>query len=83
MSWTVYILKCSDDTLYTGITNDLEKRMLAHEQGLGAKYTKGRAPFAVIYEECFDNRSDATRREMEIKKLSRQDKLKLVHCKSS
>ncbi len=78
MNWVVYILKCGDGSLYTGITNNPAKRTLAHEQGTGAKYTKGRAPFSIIYKERCQNRSDATKRELEIKKLSRQEKLELV-----
>ena len=78
MKWTVYILKCGDGSLYTGITNNLAKRTLAHEQGSGAKYTRGRAPFSIIYKENYQNRSEATRRELEIKKLSRQEKLELA-----
>lgn len=77
MTWQVYILECSDGSLYTGITNDLTKRILAHEQGLGAKYTRGRGPFNLIHQELFNNRSDATKREWEIKKLSRQKKFAL------
>ena len=73
----VYILRCSDDTLYTGITNDLEKRVLAHEQGLGAKYTRGRGPFELLHREEADDRAAATRRELEIKGLTRLEKLKL------
>lgn len=78
MSWTVYILRCGDDTLYTGITNNLEARVVKHEQGAGAKYTKGRGPFQVIYQEEYPDRGEATRRELQIKDLSREDKLKLV-----
>ena len=78
MSWIVYILECGDGSLYTGITNNLETRVQAHEKGVGAKYTKGRAPFTIVYtEECLD-RSEATRRELEIKKLSRQEKRELI-----
>jgi putative endonuclease len=77
MAWQVYILQCDDGTLYTGITNDLTRRIAAHEQGLGAKYTRGRAPFTLFYQESFKNRSDATKRELAIKKLSRHDKLAL------
>ena len=78
MDWVVYVLKCGDGSLYTGITNNLAKRILTHEQGSGAKYTKGRAPFSIIYKERYNNRSEATKRELEIKKLSRQEKLELV-----
>ena len=76
--YTVYILKCADDSLYTGIAKDLEKRLEMHRAGTGAKYVRGRLPFEVVYtEECKD-RSNALKREIEIKKLSREDKLILV-----
>lgn len=74
MSWVVYILKCADDSLYTGITNDLDVRVAAHEEGTGAKYTKGRGPFEVMYVEECENRSQASSREFAIKKLSRVEK---------
>ena len=77
MSWTVYILRCADETLYTGITNDFEKRLAAHEDGTGAKYTKGRGPFEVLYQEDCADRSAASKREMAIKKLNREEKLAL------
>ena len=73
----VYILKCDDDSLYTGITNDLDARVAAHEAGIGAKYTKGRGPFCLVYKEVCDDRSAALKREIQIKKLSRADKFKL------
>ena len=77
MTYFVYILKCSDETLYTGITVDLEKRTSAHNAGKGAKYTRGRRPVSVIYfEECAD-RPSALRREMEIKRMSRSEKMKI------
>ncbi len=79
MDWVVYILKCGDGSLYTGITNDLPARLAAHESGLGAKYTKGRGPFKIAYQEPCENRSVASKREMQIKKLDRSEKLKL--CK--
>jgi len=82
MYWQVYILQCGDGTLYTGITNDLEKRLSAHEQGVGAKYTRGRGPFLLMYEENFNSRSEATKRESAIKKLSRQEKLTICGDKS-
>lgn len=78
MSWIVYILRCADDTLYTGITNNIGTRLAAHENGTGAKYTKGRGPFSVIYKEAFENRSDASKREAAIKKLSREEKFLLA-----
>lgn len=77
MEWVVYILKCADDTLYTGITNDLPARIAAHESGKGAKYTRGRGPFALVYSEGCEDRSLACKREMAIKLLSREEKLRL------
>ena len=78
MSWVVYILKCGDNSLYTGITNNIEERLLAHEEGRGAKYTKGRGPFKIVYKKKFKSRSEATIREMEIKKLNSKEKNKLI-----
>ena len=78
-SWVVYILECSDKTLYTGITNNLEKRVLQHNTGSeGAKYTRARRPVKCVYNEEQKNRSEATKREYAIKKLSRVEKLKLI-----
>tara|TARA_Y100001949_G_scaffold68344_1_gene57919 strand:+ start:1523 stop:1747 length:225 start_codon:yes stop_codon:yes gene_type:complete len=71
-------LKCGDDSLYTGITNNLESRVLAHQEGRGAKYTKGRGPFEVVYQTECVNRSDASLREREIKKLDLSEKLELI-----
>lgn len=78
MNWVVYILRCADDTLYTGITNDLPARVSAHEEGRGAKYTKGRAPLKLVYKEECENRSKASKREREIKKLPRDLKKELI-----
>ena len=78
MNWIVYILRCADETLYTGITNDLERRMAEHEAGQGAKYTKGRGPFKLVYQEICQDRGVASRREIEIKSLDRKAKLSLV-----
>lgn len=78
MRWSVYILECADGTLYTGISNDVEKRIAAHAAGAGAKYTRGRGPFTLRYcEECAD-RSAASRREMEIKAMPRAAKETLI-----
>jgi len=77
MNYT-YILKCADDTLYCGWTNHLEKRLTAHNQGKGAKYTKARRPVVLAYWEEFSTKEEAMRREAAIKKLSRKDKLKLM-----
>ncbi len=77
-NWVVYILECKDKTFYTGITNNLERRLHQHENGTGAKYTKGRGPFKVIYQtECKD-RSDASVKESYIKAMSKQEKIKLI-----
>lgn len=81
MLWTVYILECSDKTLYAGITNDMENRLAKHAAGTGAKYTRGRAPYKVLYTEVHATRGDALRREAEIKALSRDKKLKLISRK--
>ena len=78
MSWVVYILQCSDGSLYTGITNDLAARIEAHETGQGAKYTRGRGPLILKYTEECEGRSDASKREMAIKKLSREEKEALI-----
>lgn len=76
--WYLYILRCKDNTLYTGITTDVEKRLEAHRAGKGAKYTRGRGPLELVYtEECGDH-SASLRREAEIKRLSREEKLKLI-----
>ena len=74
----VYILRCSDNTLYTGWTNDLEKRIKAHSNGTGAKYTRGRGPLELVYFEEFDDKKDAMKREYEIKKYSRSKKEWLI-----
>ena len=72
--WALYILKCGDDSYYTGITNDLKKRLSDHENGSGAKYTRGRGPFKVMYCEKHEDRSAASKREFFIKKLNRCEK---------
>ena len=82
MLWVVYILKCADGSLYTGVTNNLKKRVLAHQEGKGAKYTKGRLPLKVIYHEKLPNRSEALKREIVIKQLDRLEKLKLISDKA-
>ena len=77
-SWKLYILRCGDGSLYTGITTDVEKRLAAHRSGKGAKYTRGRGPLELVYrEECADH-SAALKRELEIKKLSREEKEQLI-----
>lgn len=81
MTWTLYILRCADDTLYTGITNDLKNRIATHESGKGAKYLRGRGPFAISYTEPHLTKSAALKREIEIKSLDRSEKLKLCITK--
>lgn len=77
-SWFVYILKCADKTYYAGITTDIQKRIKTHNSGKGAKYTKMRIPVELAYFESHENRSVATKRELEIKKLSREQKEILI-----
>jgi len=72
--WVLYVLECKDKTYYTGITNDLARRLSQHEAGKGAKYTRGRGPFIVRYTEEFSDRGNATKREYAIKQLSKQEK---------
>lgn len=74
----VYILKCADGTLYTGWTNQLKKRLAAHNGGRGAKYTKPRLPVELVYYETFSTKQEALRRECAIKKMKREDKLALL-----
>ena len=76
--WYIYILECSDGTLYTGITTDVNRRLLEHNSGKGAKYTKTRRP--VVLKALFEanNRSEASKEEYRIKRLSRNEKLKLL-----
>lgn len=77
MNYT-YIVKCSDGTFYTGWTNDLTRRMEAHNQGRGAKYTKERRPVTLIYYEAFETKEEAMKREYAIKRLSRKEKEELI-----
>lgn len=74
----IYIVQCSDGTLYTGWTTDLESRMKAHNSGTGAKYTRGRGPVRLLYSETLETKSEALKREDQIKKLSRAAKRKLA-----
>lgn len=78
-----YIVKCSDETLYTGWTNNLKKRLDAHNSGKGAKYTKNRRPVELVYFEEYDTKQEAMKREYAIKQLSRQKKLALIHSRQS
>jgi putative endonuclease len=76
--WIVYILECADRTLYTGITNNIEQRIQEHASGRGAKYTRGRAPFKLLYTESHATRGEALKREAEIKSFDRLTKLRLA-----
>ena len=78
MTWYVYILRCGDGTLYTGVTDDPERRLSAHRAGRGAKYTRGRGPLELVYREELPDKASALRREYRIKQLSRADKLALI-----
>ena len=80
MNYT-YIVKCSDGTFYTGWTNNLEKRLDAHNSGKGAKYTKTRRPVKMVYTEMFETKEEAMSREFAIKRLSRQQKLNQIEEK--
>ena len=77
-NWYLYILRCKDDTLYTGITTDVEKRLDAHRSGKGAKYTRGRAPLELVYRESCGSHSDALKREHQVKMLTREEKQNLI-----
>ena len=78
MSWVLYILECSDKTLYTGITNDLPRRLAAHADGTGAKYLRGRGPFTLLYTETHPDRAAASRREAAVKRLKSAEKRALT-----
>ena len=81
MDWIVYIIRCDDGTLYTGVTTNLERRFREHRDlRCGAKYFNGRKPLAVVYSENGHDRSSACQREAAIKKLSREEKLSLIHA---
>lgn len=83
MTWVCYLLKCADDTLYCGITNDLDKRITAHNAGEGAKYTRSRTPVKLVFSEACEDRSTASKRESQIKKLSRMAKFRLIKSDGS
>jgi len=77
-TWHLYILRCGDGTLYTGITTDVEKRFETHQSGKGAKYTRGRGPLELVSREECGSQSDALKREVEVKRLSREQKQTLI-----
>ncbi len=76
--WCVYILRCGDGSLYTGITDDFDRRLEQHRAGKGAKYTRGRAPLEPVYRETCEDKSAALKREYAIKSLRREEKLALI-----
>jgi len=78
MAWHVYLVRCRDGTLYAGVTTDLARRVDAHANGKGARYTRGRGPLVLAWSEEVADRSAALRRECEIKRLDRAGKLRLV-----
>ncbi len=82
MSFYVYILLCFDGTFYTGYTKNVDLRTKLHSNGNGAKYTKSHKPKKVVYIECFDSRGKAMKRELQIKKLSHKQKLKLINSQN-
>lgn len=78
MSWFVYMLRCGDGTLYTGVTDDVLRRLAAHRAGKGAKYTRGRGPLELVYQEQVPDKSAALKREYQIKRLPKQEKEGLI-----
>ena len=78
MAWFVYMLRCRDGSLYTGYTDDIERRFAVHQSGKGAKYTRSRLPVELVYQESLPDKSAVLKREAAIKKLSRQQKLQLI-----
>ena len=78
MFWYVYMLRCGDGTLYTGITDDIPRRLAAHRSGKGAKYTRGRGPLELVYQEQVPDKSAALCREIQIKRLRRAEKERLI-----
>lgn len=78
MSWFVYMLRCGDGTLYTGVTDDVPRRLAAHRSGKGAKYTRGRGPLELVYQEAVPDKSAALKREIAVKRLTRQEKERLI-----
>lgn len=83
MFWYVYMLRCGDGTLYTGITDNVERRLAAHRAGKGAKYTRGRGPLELVYTEQLPDKSAALRREIEIKRLRRAEKERLIKSRNA
>ncbi len=76
--WSLYLLRCGDGTLYCGISNDVQKRFAAHQAGKGARYTRGRGPLELVYEELCGDHAEALRREAQVKRMTRAEKLALL-----
>lgn len=76
--WVVYFLRCNDNSLYCGITNDIEKRIKVHNMGKGAKYTRNKLPVKLVYIQKVDNKSEALKLEYKLKKLTKRDKEKMI-----
>jgi putative endonuclease len=81
MKWNVYVILCMDGSLYTGSTNNLEKRFLEHEKGKGGKYTRSHKPLKLIYSEIHQDKSSALKREIEIKSWAREKKIKELNIR--
>jgi Predicted endonuclease containing a URI domain len=81
IQWSVYILQCDDTTLYTGISNNVSKRIAHHQAGNGSRYTRGRLPVRLLYKETCDDKGSALKREYAIKRLTREEKIKLLKGK--
>lgn len=79
--WHLYILECGDGTLYTGITDDVQRRLAQHSSGRGAKYTRGRGPLRLVYSEECGTRAEASRREYAVHRMTREQKLNLISGK--
>ena len=80
--WKLYILRCGDGSLYTGITVDVESRLAQHREGTGAKYTRGRGPLELVYVEDCESRSQALKREHQVKSLTKAEKLALIQAEN-
>ena len=79
MPWSIYIIQCSDETLYTGITTDISRRINEHNSKKGAFYTKNKTPAKLVYQEAMTGQSEARKREAAIKRLTREQKLELIN----
>jgi putative endonuclease len=83
LTWIVYIVRCADGTLYTGITNDLARRIAMHDAGRGARYTRGRGPVVVVHTESCGSKGEALRREAALRRLRPAEKLRLAAARGT